>query len=487
MVMIHRIQRACLLLAAAISGGCGFLPPPAPQYDDPFSVVPKAAGEIPTSNLRLGLTVSENAVKSMAYVTERHRAYKAYGPFTNVSGMEDEDPAKVVPAMTEVLQRRFKSVVRLDSRSPAELQKVDVAMVLDMQFRVGSMSGQKTEAKLTGVFLDPQGGQVDVASGQGETVVPYPARNAGFRAAWQAALRQFDAQLGASQKLSALGLQKADGSAVAAAGPAQREQPLAGPVAQRWAVVVGISKYKYADKRMSNLQYAAKDAEDLAAFLKSPQGGSFPADHVLLLTDAAATKQAITDALFTFLKHTVKEDLVIIYFSGHGSPDPEKLSNLYIVAHDTNIDKIASTGVPMWDLDTAMHRTIAAQRVIVMADTCHSAGVTEGVKGVQVGESFNRYFEALSRSRPGRVTFTSCEGYEVSRESEKWGGGHGVFTWALLEAIGGKGDTDKNGIVTLGEMLDYVDIIVRRETANEQHPARAGVQFDRNLPMGIVK
>ena len=141
----------------------------------------------------------------------------------------------------------------------------------------------------------------------------------------------------------------------------------------------------------------------------------------------------------------------------------------------------------MWDLDTAMHRTIAAQRVIVMADTCHSAGVTEGVKGVKVGESFNRYFEALSRSRPGRVTFTSCEGYEVSMESKKWGGGHGVFTWALLEAIGGKGDTDKDGIVTLGEMLDYVDIIVRRETANEQHPARAGVQFDRNLPMGIVK
>ena len=486
--MMNRILRACLLLAAAISGSCGLLPPPAPEYDDPLSALPKAAQESPTSNLRLGLTVSENAAKSITYGVERHRAYRAYGPFTNASAMDDEDPAKAISAMTEVLQRRFKSVVRLENSNTAELQKVDVTMVLDMQIRVGSMSGQKTEAKLTGIFLDPQGRQVDVASGQGEAVVPYPARNAGFRAAWRAALRQFDAQLEASQKLSALGQQKADGSVVAAGDkPAPQEEPLAGPVAQRWAVVVGISQYKYAGKRMANLQYAAKDAQDLAAFLKSQRGGSFPADHVLLLTDAAATKQAITDALFTFLKHTVKEDLVIIYFSGHGSPDPEKLSNLYIVAHDTNIDKIASTGVPMWDLDTAMHRTIAAQRVIVMADTCHSAGVTEGVKGVQVGESFNRYFEALSRSRPGRVTFTSCEGYEVSRESDKWGGGHGVFTWALLEAIGGKADTDKNGIVTLGEMLDYVDILVRRETANEQHPARAGVQFDRNLPMGVVK
>lgn len=276
--------------------------------------------------------------------------------------------------------------------------------------------------------------------------------------------------------------------AVAAAGrPGGDQEPQIGPVAQRWAVVVGISTYRHAGPKLSNLRYAARDAERFAAFLKSDKGGQFPADHVLLLTDQAATRQGITEALFNFLKHTIREDMVIIYFSGHGSPDPEKLSNLYIVAHDTHPDKIASTGFPMWDLDTALHRSIAAQRVVVLADTCHSAGVTEGVKGVQVGGAFNRYFSELSRSKPGRVIFTSCEGYEVSKESEKWGGGHGVFTWAMLEALGGKGDADRNGIVTLGEMLDYVDVTVRRETANEQHPARAGAQFDRGLPMGIVK
>ncbi len=46
---------------------------------------------------------------------------------------------------------------------------------------------------------------------------------------------------------------------------------------------------------------------------------------------------------------------------------------------------------------------------------------------------------------------------------------------------------DGDGIVRLGEVLDYVDITVRRETANSQHPAKAGTQFDRNLPMGVVK
>ena len=85
------------------------------------------------------------------------------------------------------------------------------------------------------------------------------------------------------------------------------------------------------------------------------------------------------------------------------------------------------------------------------------------------------------------MIFTSCEGYEVSREDARWGGGHGVFTWALLDGLKGKADADGDGIVTVGELMDYVDIMVRRETANEQHPARAGVQFDRKLPMGVVK
>lgn len=282
---------------------------------------------------------------------------------------------------------------------------------------------------------------------------------------------------------------KADESEPISSRPrlASRVSTPLGPVAQRWAVVVGISDYAHETNRLSSLKYAHRDAEKFATFLKSKAGGSFPAANVKLLTDSQATGKGIRGALFDFLKKTVKEDMVIIFFSGHGIPDPDKPSNLYLVAHDSDPAKIASTGIPMWDIETALKRTIAAERVIVLADTCHSAGFTEGVKGVKIGDQFNNYFEQLAKAKPGRVIFTSCEGYEVSREGKKWGGGHGVFTWALLEGMKGKADANRNGIVTLGEMLDYVDITVRRETANEQHPTKAGVRFDRNLPMGVVK
>ncbi len=262
---------------------------------------------------------------------------------------------------------------------------------------------------------------------------------------------------------------------------------LTGAPAQRWAVSIGISNYKHTNQRIPNLKYAHQDAERFAQFLESEAGGGFAPQHVKVLTNQQATSANIRGALFDFLKRTVKEDLVVIFFSGHGMPDPQKLSNLYLLAHDSNPAQIASTGIPMWDIDTALKRTIAAERVVVLVDACHAAGTTEGVKGVRLGDEFNKYFDALAKAKPGRVVFTSCEGYEVSREGKQWGGGHGVFTWALLEAMNGKADKNDDKIVTLGEVLDYVDITVRRETANEQHPARAGVQFDRSLPMGLVR
>jgi len=265
------------------------------------------------------------------------------------------------------------------------------------------------------------------------------------------------------------------------------QRPTYARIAQRWAVVIGVSDYKNANTRLPSLKYANRDAEQFATFLKSESGGGFSEDRVKLLTDRQATTSNIRGALFDFLKKTVKEDLVVIFFAGHGIPDPDKPSNLYLAAHDSDPNRIAVTGFPMWDLDTALKRTIAAERVVVLVDACHSAGVTEGIRGVKIGDSFNKYFDQLAKVKPGRVVFTSCEGYEVSREAKKWGGGHGVFTWALLEGLKGKADKDGSGIVTLGEILDYVDITVRRETANEQHPTKAGVKFDRNLPMGVVK
>jgi len=278
-------------------------------------------------------------------------------------------------------------------------------------------------------------------------------------------------------------------------GPAKETPPRkpvpTGPVAQRWAVVVGVAKYKAAGERLEALRYADADAQAFRDFLISKAGGSFRPSRVKLLVNEEATSQNIRSALFTFLKGAIKEDLVVIFFSGHGAADPDRPDNLYLLTYDTNPDDIAATAFPMRDVRTALTTTIEAQRVVVLADACRSGGVAHEMttKGVQVGatnESLNAYFAALARTGPGRVIFTSSERREVSQESPKWGGGHGVFTWTLLEGLKGAADADGNGMVTLGEILSYTDEKVRRETKSAQHPTVTGDQYDPALPMGVV-
>lgn len=255
---------------------------------------------------------------------------------------------------------------------------------------------------------------------------------------------------------------------------------------QRWAVVIGVSRYQNAHKGIPNLRYADRDARAFYEFLKTPQGGAFTDDHIMFLTDERATYTNVREALFDFLRKPIKEDLVIIFYAGHGVPQPGSPQNLFLLTHDSDPDRLASTAFPMWDLETSLTRFVQAERVLVFTDACHSAGVGSAMatRSAPSENLINRYFQELERSGTGRAIFTASEAGELSQESQRWGGGHGAFTHFLLEAMKGAADANGDGVVTLGEAMDYVSENVRRQTQNAQHPATAG-RFDRSIPLAV--
>lgn len=247
-------------------------------------------------------------------------------------------------------------------------------------------------------------------------------------------------------------------------------------VGQRYAVVVGVGEY--ASNDIADLRYASRDAQAFYDFLRSDEAGSFPAENILLLKDGAATAQAMRDAMFVFLQKAEYNDLVVIYFAGHGAPDPTMPENLYLLPTDADMRSLASSAFPMWDVKTALRRQIRAERVIVIADACHSGGTRQGVDN-PIGGSFADLF---TPSR--RLTLTAAGDNELSYEDPKWGGGHGVFTWNILEALRGAGDADGNGIVTFDEMAAYVSGRVSTETGNRQNPQRSGLG---DVPLSVVR
>lgn len=287
--------------------------------------------------------------------------------------------------------------------------------------------------------------------------------------------------------------------AVAAAPAPVRVQPITsmsppaaasnvplGSIGKRFAVVVGISKYK--DSNIPALQYGARDAQAVYDWMIGP--GQYAPGDVLLLLNEQATAQNIRDALFNWLKRALEEDVVTIYFAGHGSPDsPDSTGNMYLLPYDTDYTNIAATGFPMWDIQTAFKRFIKAKRAVVIADACHSGGIGQSfaiarrsARGLFVNP-VEKALNELSNVGAGVCVISASSSNQLSQEGPQWGGGHGVFTHHLLEGLKGAADYDRNSTVSLGELIPYLSQQVRRETMSRQSPSVAG-QFDPALSLG---
>ena len=253
-------------------------------------------------------------------------------------------------------------------------------------------------------------------------------------------------------------------------------------VGEKWAVVIGISGYQ-ADGL--NLRYADRDGEAIRDFLI--QKGGFSPNRVRFLSNQHATYQEIRTALFNFLAATQPEDMVLIFLAGHGIQDATNPDNYFFLAHDSQVGNLGGTAIPMWDLGNVMDYTIRAQRILVLADTCHS-GAALGRGGPNDGKNlnfFNKYLEVLARKK-GRLVLTASQAHESSLETIKLA--HGVFTHSLLLGLGGAADDNPaDGVVTAGELVDYVRAKVPEETDGEQHPSYSEQGFDMNFPLAYVR
>lgn len=258
---------------------------------------------------------------------------------------------------------------------------------------------------------------------------------------------------------------------------------------RRLAVIIGVSRF--ADSRITPLRYADADALAFYDFLRSESAGlgGFNEEDIRLLLNEDATFRQIRSALSSFLRGVTEKDVVIIYFAGHGAPDPYRLQDHYLLTHDTDAEDIAGTAFSMTDVAEAVQR-LRARDIIIITDACHAAAVSTDVAYRDLSPEFNSinqvFLDRLNASRGGLVTFAGSEVSQLSMEDERWGGGHGVFTYYILEALKGGADEDGDRIVSLGEMLEWVREQVQFTTENRQIPDISSTLFDRSWPMAIV-
>jgi hypothetical protein len=252
-----------------------------------------------------------------------------------------------------------------------------------------------------------------------------------------------------------------------------------------WAVVIGISRYK----SILSLKYAANDAREFYRYLAEVNG--VPKDHIWLLLDEEATLDNLKSILGTQLRRQAgKDDMVIIYLAGHGatekdatSPDGDGLEK-YILPYNANPKDLYASAMPMSEVARIFNR-ISSERLVFISDTCYSGasgGRTVPILGARANVS-GAFLDRISQGK-GRVIITASDANEVSVEKDDLK--HGVFTYYLLEALRGQGDTDKDGVITVDEVYRYVSMKVPQATGQDQHPVKKG-EMTGQIILGVVK
>ena len=237
-----------------------------------------------------------------------------------------------------------------------------------------------------------------------------------------------------------------------------------------FALLVGISDYQ--NPRIRPLRFAHRDAIVFERHLTSPRGGQLPNDRIQVLLNEEATTASIRTAINSLLKvEAGPRDSVLIFIASHGAVDPQTRQG-FIVTYDSDPQDLAATAIPMADLHRLVHEKLhGVGRVHIYVDVCH-AGAIGTIKSKS--NRINSFVERLGEADGEIVGFMASRPREVSYEGPQFGGGHGAFTYFLLNGLNGAADYGQDGVVTISDLIDYVEDRVEEATYDRQHPRDFG-------------
>lgn len=229
----------------------------------------------------------------------------------------------------------------------------------------------------------------------------------------------------------------------------------------RLALLIGSSHYD--DPKLAQLKLPESDVARLSEVLIDPEIGHF--DEVTPLLNGSFSE--VQRAIVQFFAGKKRDDLLLLYFAGHGVRDDE--GHLYLALRDSELayDLIRATAVPASLVTREMDRCRSQQQILIL-DCCHSGAFARGARsatGARVGTA--TAFEGTGR---GRVVLTATdetqyafEGDEVTGEAES-----SVFTRHLIAGLAtGEADVNHSGTITIDELYDYVHARVLEETPKQ--------------------
>lgn len=215
-----------------------------------------------------------------------------------------------------------------------------------------------------------------------------------------------------------------------------------------YALVIGNQNYRF----VPNVPYALHDARTFADYCKITLG--IPAEQIHICEDA--TKEMILGDEMEWLNSISargKKNL-IIYYAGHGVPDPKENNKAYILPTDVRGTRPQS-GIALNDLYASIGDMGFKQSTLFL-DACFSGinrdneSVNEGMRGVEIEA------EEATLGSGNVVVFSAAQGNETAQGFLEQG--HGLFTYYLLRELQYNG-----GNINYGTLSDNLRRNVSRQ------------------------
>ena len=223
-------------------------------------------------------------------------------------------------------------------------------------------------------------------------------------------------------------------------------------VGRRVALLVATDRYQ--DVGLNRLAAPASDAEQLAAVLRNVRIAGFEVQTLYNEPNHIAGR-----AIGDFYRDRRRDDLTLLYFTGHGVKDED--GRLYLAMTDTDRENLQFTGVSSEHIRAAMEVCRSQQKVLVL-DCCYAGAFPLGL-GVKGDPSVHALEQLGGR---GCVVLTSSDAMQLSFEGNQVtetgpaslrSGPSSLFTRFLIEGLEtGKADLDGDGDITLDELYSYV-------------------------------
>ncbi len=218
----------------------------------------------------------------------------------------------------------------------------------------------------------------------------------------------------------------------------------------KFALLIGVSEYA---EGLPPLPAATKDVVAMQRILADPNLGGF--DEVQVLPPP--TSQQMAETIEEWLSQRQSEDLILLFFSGHGLKDDRR--ELYFAASNTRKHLVQSTAFEARKLNNFLRSSRPRQQIVIL-DCCYS-----GAFGAKDDGDMNLKDQLTAE---GRVVLTSTSAVACAFEDKE--SDLSVYTRYLVEGIEkGTADLNGDGFVTIDELHKFTSAKVR-ETSPAMSP-----------------